>query len=105
MSTTQAASAKVICIDDKHFVRLELLGYIQPVGKAIMTLGEIQQAYPDQWVIIEFTELDDELKVVEGRVIAHSPERDKIEETLAGLRNEKLAVEYTGGDTGEAYLL
>ncbi len=70
-----------------------------------MNLEQIQRAYPDQWVIIEFTKLDDELKVVEGKVIAHSPERLKIEEVLGRLRNEKLAIEYTGGDTGEAYLL
>ena len=71
-----------------------------------MTLEEIQGAYPDQWVIIEFTELDDELKVVEGKVIARSRERRDIEKTLAGLRNKKLAVEFTGDlDTGEAYLL
>ena len=70
-----------------------------------MTLEQIQDAYPNEWVIIEFTELDDELKVVEGKVIAHSPERLKIEEVLGRLRNEKLAIEYTGGGTGEAYLL
>ena len=43
--------------------------------------------------------------VVEGKVIAHSPERLNIEEVLGRLRNEKLAIEYTGGGTGEAYLL
>lgn len=70
-----------------------------------MNLEQIQHTYPNQWVIIEFTKLDDELKVVEGAVIAHSPDRIQIENTLAGLRNEKLAIEFTGGDTGEAYLL
>jgi hypothetical protein len=71
-----------------------------------MTLEEIKQQYPDQWVLIEFTQLDDELRVVDGQVIAHSPSRHEIENQLATLRNEKIAVEFTGeGDTGEVYLI
>jgi hypothetical protein len=71
-----------------------------------MTLEEIKQQYPDQWVLIEFTKLDDELCVVDGNVIAHSPSRHEIDQQLATLRNEKIAVEFTGdGDTGEAYLI
>jgi len=71
-----------------------------------MNLEQIQHAYPDQWVIIEFTKLDDELKVVEGKVIATAKDRLEIEKKLGGLRNKKLAVEYTGSlDTEEGYLL
>jgi hypothetical protein len=71
-----------------------------------MTLEEVKQQYPDEWVLIEFTELDDELRVVDGQVLAHSPSRDEIEKKLTTLRNEKIAVEFTGGgDTGEAYLI
>ena len=71
-----------------------------------MQLEEIKQCYPNEWVLIEFTTLDDELKVVDGKVIAHSPDRDEIEKELIGLKNEQIAIEYTGeGDTGEAYLL
>ena len=71
-----------------------------------MRLEEIKQQYPNEWVLIEFTELDDDLKVVDGKVIAHSPSRREIEKELMPLRNLRIAVEYTGeGDTGEAYLL
>jgi hypothetical protein len=71
-----------------------------------MTLEEIRQHYPNEWVLIEFTQLDDELSVVDGIVLAHSPSRDEIEKELTTLRNEKIAVEFTGdGDTGEAYLI
>jgi hypothetical protein len=71
-----------------------------------MTLEEIKQQYPNQWVLIEFTQLDDELRVVDGEVIAHSPSRHEIDNQLATLRNEKIAVEFTGeGDTGEVYLI
>lgn len=71
-----------------------------------MTLEEIKQQYPNQWVLIEFSQLDDELKVVDGEVLAHSTSRQDIEKQLATLRNEKIAVEYTGdGDTRETYLI
>ena len=71
-----------------------------------MTLEEIKQQYPNQWVLIEFTQLDDDLSLVDGKVLAHSLSRDEIEKELTTLRNEKIAVEFTGeGDTAEAYLI
>lgn len=71
-----------------------------------MTLEQIKHQYPNEWVLIEFTQLDDELRVIDGDVIAHSPSRHEIDKQLSTLRNEKIAVEYTGeGDTGEAYLI
>jgi hypothetical protein len=71
-----------------------------------MTFEEIKRQYPNEWVLIEFTQLDDELAVVDGRVLAHSPNRNEIERALTTLRNERIAVEFTGdGDTGEAYLI
>lgn len=71
-----------------------------------MRLEEIKQQYPNEWVIIEFTELDEELKVVSGEVIAHSPSREKIEQELMGVREPQVAIEYTGeGDSGEAFLI
>jgi hypothetical protein len=71
-----------------------------------MTFEEIKQKYPNQWVLIEFTELDDELKVVNGEVIAHSPSKAEINKKLIGLRNEKIAIEFTGEwPSGMGYLL
>jgi hypothetical protein len=71
-----------------------------------MRLEEIKTRYPDEWVIIEFTELDDELKIVDGEVIAHSHDRDEIEKELMDLRKPHIAIEYTGEkDTEEAFLL
>jgi hypothetical protein len=57
-------------------------------------------------VLIEFAKLDDDLSVVDGKVLAHSPRRNEIEKELTTLRNEKIAVEFTGeGNTGEAYVI
>lgn len=71
-----------------------------------MTLEEIKRRYPNEWVLIEFVELDEELKVVEGRVIAHSPNKEEIYKKLLELENEKIAIEFTGERPEEpAYLL
>lgn len=71
-----------------------------------MTLEEIKRQYPDQWVLIEFAELDDELKVIQGEVVAHSPAKEEIYKKLVRLENERIAIEYTGDMPDEpAYLL
>lgn len=71
-----------------------------------MNLKEIAQAYPDEWVLIEFTELDDELRVVDGHVIAHSPHKADVYQKLIGLDTENVAIEFTGEKPEEpAYLL
>jgi hypothetical protein len=71
-----------------------------------MTLGEIYQHYPNEWVVIEFTGLDENLKVLDGQVVAHSPSKDEIDRVLTGLHQEKLALEFTGKwDDEVGYLL
>lgn len=71
-----------------------------------MTLEEIKQQHPDEWVLIDFTELDEELKVVKGEVIAHSPNKEAIYKKLLELPNEKISIEFTGDSLKEpAYLL
>ena len=57
-------------------------------------------------MLIEFTELDEELRVVEGEVIAHSPSKEEIYKKLLELENEQIAIEFTGETPEEpAYLL
>ena len=71
-----------------------------------MTLEEIKHQYPDEWVLIEFTELDEGLEVIEGEVIVHSPNKEEINKKLVELENEKIAIEFTGTMPHEpAYLL
>jgi hypothetical protein len=71
-----------------------------------MTFEEIKRQHPNEWVLIEFTELDEDLKVVEGTVVAHSPSKEVIYKTLLELENERIAIEFTGDTVPEpAYLL
>ncbi len=62
----------------------------------ILTLEEIQEKYPQQWVLIAYTEEDEYLNVIRGEVLAYSPDRDKIDDYLPYTKGKAVAIEYTG---------
>ena len=62
----------------------------------ILTLEEIVSLYPDEWVLIVSPELDEELNVLRGEVLIHSPERDKVYSQLSLRKGRPVAIEYTG---------
>lgn len=61
-----------------------------------MKISEIKQKYPNQWVLIEYEELDEQLNVKEGLVVAHSPNKEEIYKSLITLKGKNIAIEYTG---------
>lgn len=61
-----------------------------------MKMEEIRRHYEGEWVLIEYTELDEDLKVVEGDVIAHSPHREEIYRQLLRTKGKDVAIEYLG---------
>jgi hypothetical protein len=61
-----------------------------------MKMKEIRTRYPGEWVLIEYTRLDEDLKVIEGEVIAHSPNRDEIYRRLLKTKGKDVAIEYLG---------
>lgn len=61
-----------------------------------MKMAEIAEEYKDEWVLIEYSELDEQLRVQEGTVLAHSPSKDEIYRLLAQTKGRQVAVEYTG---------
>jgi ribosome biogenesis SPOUT family RNA methylase Rps3 len=61
-----------------------------------MTLAEQLQQYQGEWVLIEYTELDADLRVTAGRVIAHSRSKDEIYRLLAQTQGKNIAVKYVG---------
>lgn len=68
----------------------------KPTGE-ILTIEEIRSRYPREWVLIADTESDDEWNVIRGEVLAHSPERDEIDEALIKFKHIKsISIEYTG---------
>jgi hypothetical protein len=62
----------------------------------ILTLEEIISLYPDEWVLIVSPELDEDLNVIQGEVLAHSPDRDQLYSQLSLRKGKSVAIEYTG---------
>ncbi|MBI1742509.1 hypothetical protein HYR54_05510 [Candidatus Acetothermia bacterium] len=61
-----------------------------------MKLAEILKQYRDEWVLIEYTKLDEALNVIEGRVLAHSPRKEDLYALLPKFKGKNFAIEYTG---------
>lgn len=61
-----------------------------------MKWEEIRQQYAGQWVLIEYQQLDEQLNVMEGEVIAHSPAKEEIYTYLLQTKGKNIAIEYAG---------
>lgn len=61
-----------------------------------MKMGEIRRRYHGEWVLIEYTKLDEELNVVEGDVIAHASTKEEIYKKLLEIKGQQIAIEYLG---------
>jgi hypothetical protein len=72
----------------------------------ILTFEQMKERYPDEWLLIGFTALDEHLNVITGEVIAHSKERDEIYAALDRCQDRSFAIEHTGSpDPNISYLL
>ncbi len=73
----------------------------------ILSLDEIYDRYPDEWVLIAYTELDEDGTPLWGEVIAHSSDRDEVYDMLPLRKDKAVAIEYTGPlvDEGMGILL
>ena len=77
---------------------------------SIQTIEEIEKAYPDEWLEIEITKwAEDGFTALEGRLIAHGKDRDKVsEEALKYFRKydvKDVYHAYTGEIQAESVLL
>ncbi len=61
-----------------------------------MTIEEIESQFDSEWVLIEDPKTDEELKVVGGRVLHHSTDRDEVYRKAVSLRPKRSALIYTG---------
>lgn len=61
-----------------------------------MRIEEIRRRFEHEWVLIEYSELDEELNVVEGEVVAHSPDKNEIYSKMRHFEGGNVAVEYIG---------
>ena len=61
-----------------------------------MTLAEIREHYKGKWVLIEFRELDRNLEVVQGDVIAVAESKEAIYGKQLTVSGKNLAIRYCG---------
>ncbi len=61
-----------------------------------MTIEEIQSQFESEWVLIEDPRTDEGLKVLGGRVLHHSKDRDEVYRRAVELRPKRFAMLYTG---------
>jgi hypothetical protein len=62
----------------------------------ILSFEEMQQRYSGEWLLIAYTEIDDELNVIQGEVLAHSLNRDDIYAAISAKDGKSVAIEYIG---------
>jgi hypothetical protein len=48
------------------------------------------------WLLVSYEELDEDLKVIKGEVLAHSPNKEKTYRDLFTLKGRKASAEYAG---------
>ncbi len=61
-----------------------------------MTIEEIESQFESEWVSIEDPKTDEELRVLGGKVLHHSKDRDEVYRKAVSLRLKRSAVIYTG---------
>ncbi|PSF37271.1 hypothetical protein C7H19_11175 [Aphanothece hegewaldii CCALA 016] len=70
---------------------------IRPSEQEVLTISEMRKRYPQEWLLIADTESDDDFNIIKGELLAHSSNREEIDQALLNYSDVKsLAIEYTG---------
>jgi hypothetical protein len=62
----------------------------------ILTLEEMGRRYDGEWLLVAYSELDENMVVVRGEVLAHSRDQGEVYEALSLARGRAVAFEYVG---------
>ncbi len=71
----------------------------------VLTIGEIEEKFESEWVLIEDPSTDESLEVRGGTVRCHGKDRDEVYRRAVQIRPRRFAIVYTGqyaGDTAIA---
>ena len=63
----------------------------------IEPIATIEGRYPSEWVLIGEPQTDAAQKLLGGRILFHSADRDEVDRKLLELRPTRFAFRYTGG--------
>jgi hypothetical protein len=62
----------------------------------VLTIEQIKKEYVNKWLLIAFNELDEDLNVLSGEVLAYSSDRNEIYAAFDRREGKSVSVEYTG---------
>jgi hypothetical protein len=62
----------------------------------VLTVDAIKRQYRSEWILLADPEVDEELRVLAGRVVSHSKDRDEVDRKAIQLRLKRSAFLYTG---------
>lgn len=62
----------------------------------------MKDRYYGEWLLIAYTEIDEDMNAIEGEVLAHSPNRDEVYRAISSRGGRAVAIEYVG-DLPEDY--
>lgn len=62
----------------------------------MLTISEMKQRFPSEWILIGDPETDSSLEVVKGKVAFHSKDRDEVYRAAGRIKPKKFATLYTG---------
>jgi hypothetical protein len=61
-----------------------------------LTVEQIEALFPSEWVLIGDPQTDESQRLLAGKVLCHSPERDEVDRKLLELRPNRFAFRYLG---------
>jgi hypothetical protein len=62
----------------------------------VLTIEELQQEFPGEWVLLEDPETTETLMIKSGKQLWHTPDREELDNKLLELRPDNAAVWYLG---------
>lgn len=62
----------------------------------VLTAAEIEERFPDEWVLVGDLQTDENLEVTAGKVLWHSKDRDAVDRKAIELHPKRFTVFYTG---------
>ncbi|MCY6490138.1 MULTISPECIES: hypothetical protein [Leptolyngbya] len=61
-----------------------------------LTWEQMTQKFQGEWLLIVEAELDEQMGIIQGQVLAHSPNQDEIYDALALRNGRPASIEYVG---------
>jgi hypothetical protein len=62
----------------------------------LLTIEQIKQQYQDEWLLIGYADLDENLNVLSGEVLAHAQNANDLYKLLPQYSDRPVAFEYVG---------